>query len=73
MNYMNSSYGYGYGGMYNNGYYGYDPYYYGYDYSANTDSTTTTVTTTSTEIQSYTPLIFQVFVEKGADLPSSDK
>ena len=73
MNYMNSYYGYGYGSMYNNGYYGYDPYYYGYDYSANTDSTTTTVTTTSTEIQSYTPLIFQVFVEKGADLPSSDK
>ncbi|MBR2866995.1 MAG: hypothetical protein IKC12_04675 [Alistipes sp.] len=64
MNYMNSYYGYGYGSMYNNGYYGYNPYYYGYDYSANTNSSTTTVITTSTEIQSYTPLIFQVFVEK---------
>lgn len=63
MNYMNSYYGYGYGGMYNNGYYGYNPYYYGYDYT-NTDNSTTTVTTISTEIQSYTPLIFQVFIEE---------
>ena len=63
MNYMNSYYGYGYGSMYNNSYYGYNPYYYGYDYSSSS-SDTTTVTTTSTEIQSYTPLIFQVFVEE---------
>lgn len=62
MNYMNSYYGYGYGNMYNSGYYGYNPYYYGYTYE--TDNSTTTVTTTSTEIQSYTPLIFQVFVTK---------
>lgn len=62
MNYMNSYYGYGYGNMYNSGYYGYNPYYYGYTYDTN--NSTTTVTTTSTEIQSYTPLIFQVFVEE---------
>ena len=65
MNYMNSYYGYGYGNMYNNGYYGYNPYYYGYNYNYNTGTdTSVTVTTTSTEIQAYTPLIFQVFVEK---------
>ena len=64
MNYMNSYYGYGYGNMYNNGYYGYNPYYYGYNYNTSTEDTSTTVITTSTEIQAYTPLIFQVFVEK---------
>ena len=64
MNYMNSYYGYGYGNMYNNGYYGYNPYYYGYNYNYSGEDTSVTVTTTSTEIQSYTPLIFQVFVEK---------
>lgn len=67
MNYMNNYYGgYGYGGyggygnMYNQGYYGYNPYYYGYTPQV----TTTTVTTTSTEIPAFSPLLFQVFVEK---------
>ena len=67
MNYMNNYYGgYGYGGyggfgnMYNNGYYGYNPYYYGHTPQV----TTTTVTTTSTEIPAFSPLLFQVFVEK---------
>ena len=64
MNYMNSYYGYGYGNMYNNGYYGYNPYYYGYDYAYSGEDTSVTVTTTSTEIQSYTPLIFQVYISK---------
>jgi hypothetical protein len=64
MNYMNSYYGYGYGNMYNNGYYGYNPYYYGYVPPVSGENTSVTVTTTSTEIQAYTPLIFQVFVEK---------
>jgi hypothetical protein len=64
MNYMNSYYGYGYGNMYNNGYYGYNPYYYGYNYDYSSEDTSVTVTTTSTEIQAYTPLLFQVFVEK---------
>lgn len=64
MNYMNSMYGYGYGGMYNSGYYGYSPYYYGYDYTNSSQGTTTTVTTTSSEIQSYAPLLFQIFIEK---------
>lgn len=62
MNYMNNYYGgyYGYGNMYNQGYYGYNPYYYGYTPQV----TTTTVTTTSTEIPAFSPLLFQVFVEK---------
>lgn len=63
MNYMNSYYGYGYGNMYNSGYYGYNPYYYGYNYNMGSSSTVT-VTTTSTEIPSFAPLIFQVFVEE---------
>ena len=63
MNYMNSYYGYNYGGMYNSGYYGYNPYYYGYNYTYDNDSTVT-ITTTSTEIPSFAPLIFQVFIEK---------
>jgi hypothetical protein len=63
MNYMNNYYGNNYGGMYNYGYYGYDPYYYGYGYTGSTEDTSVTVTTTSTEIPSFTPLLFQVFVE----------
>ena len=62
MNTMNNIYGYGYGGMYNNSYYGYNPYYYGYGYTSS-GSTSTTVTTTSTEIPAYSPLLFQIFVE----------
>ena len=61
MNTMNNIYGYGYNSMYNYGYYGYDPYYYGYGY---TSTETVTVTTTSTEIPAYSPLLFQIFVEK---------
>ena len=64
MNYMNNYYGNSYGGMYNNGYYGYNPYYYGYTYNNTSTDTSVTVTTTSTEIQAYTPLIFQVFISK---------
>lgn len=63
MNYMNNYYGYGYGNMYNNNYYGYNPYYYGYNYSLSEDDVTTT-STTSTEIPAYSPLLFQVFIEK---------
>ncbi len=63
-NYMNSYYGnsyYGgyYGNYYNNYYYGYYDNYY-YDSS---NLTTTTTTTVSTEIQSYTPLLFQIYIE----------
>jgi hypothetical protein len=60
MNYMNNYYGSGYGGMYNSGYYGYNPYYYGY--TSTTSEESQTVVTTSTEIGAYTPLLFQVFV-----------
>ena len=64
MNYMNNYYGYGYGNMYNTGYYGYNPYYYGYDYNYDySEDTTVTITTTSTEIPSYSPMIFQVFIQ----------
>lgn len=64
MNYMNNYYGYGYGSMYNSGYYGYNPYYYGYSMPTTGTGTTTTTTTISTEIPAYAPLLFQVFVEK---------
>lgn len=64
MNYMNSYYGYGYGNMYNMGYYGYNPYYYGYNYDySSSEDTTVTVTTTSTEIPSYSPLLFQIYIQ----------
>lgn len=65
MNYMNNYYGNAYGGMYNNGYYGYNPYYYGYGYNQLPPTgNVTTTTTTSTEIPAYSPLLFQVFIEK---------
>ena len=65
MNYMNNYYGYGYGNTYNNSYYGYDPYYYGYNYNYNlSEDDVTTTSTTSTEIPAYSPLLFQVFIEK---------
>lgn len=64
MNYMNNYYGYGYGGMYNQNYYGYNnPYYYGYTYTPSED-TSVTITTTSTEIPAFSPLLFQIFIEK---------
>lgn len=63
MNYYNYNSGYGYGNMYNNNYYGYNPYYYGYSYTPTEDDIITT-STTSTEIPAYSPLLFQVFIEK---------
>ena len=72
MSYVNSYYNGYYGGYYNNyygGYYGgyYNPYYggyYGYDYGYNYGSgDTTTTTTVTTEIPSFTPLIFEFYVE----------
>lgn len=69
-NYMNSYYGnYYYGGYYNNYY---DDYYYGYydDYyysNGSSSDNTVTTTTVSTEIQSYTPLIFQFYIEEKED------
>ncbi len=66
-NYMNAMYGNSYYGSYYNNYYnnyygGYYGGYYGYDYGYDT-STSTTTTTVSTEIQSYTPLIFEIYIE----------
>ncbi len=65
MSYMNSYYNGYYGGYYNN-YYGnyWGGYYGGYydDYSSDTSQTVTT-TTVTTEIPSFTPLIFQIYVE----------
>lgn len=65
MSYMNSYYNGYYGGYYNN-YYGnyYGGYYGGYydDYSSDSSATVTT-TTVTTEIPSFTPLIFQIYVE----------
>ena len=77
-NYYNSYYGgYGYGGYggyggyygnYYDSYYGsgyYDPYYSGYynNYYGTTQEETVTVLTTSTEIPSYSPLIFEFYIE----------
>ena len=67
-NYMNSYYG----GAYYGGYYGnyYDYYNYGYynDYYYNSSTTeTVTTTSTSTEIQSYTPLLFQIYIEEAEE------
>ena len=64
-NYYNNYYGYGgygYGDYYNNYY---DSYYYNnyYNNSYTTDDSTTTTTITS-EIQPYSPLLFQIFIEK---------
>ena len=70
LNYANSYYGSGgyYGGYYNNYYGGYGGYYggyygdmYGSDYDSS--STGTTVKTINTEIPSFTPLIFQLYIE----------
>lgn len=54
-----------YNGMYGSSYY--DMYYYNmYNYYNNSyyTGTTTETTTISTEIQSYTPLIFQIYIEE---------
>ncbi|MEG1622659.1 MAG: hypothetical protein RR330_04730 [Alistipes sp.] len=64
-NMMNSSYGNSYYGNYYGNYYG--DYYNNYydDTTSNTNTTgVSTTTTVSTEIQSYTPLIFQMYIEK---------
>ena len=61
MNYMNNYYGNGYGGMYNGGYYGYNPYFYGYPAPSTEEES---VVITSSEVGAYTPLLFQVFVAK---------
>ena len=76
-NYYNSYYG-GYGSYYNNyynWYYGgyYNPYYSSYydsyanGYYGSTTDTGTTKTTTSTEIPSFTPLIFEFYIEPKAN------
>ena len=63
-NYLNSYYGGGYyGSYYNNYYYNYyNSYYYNYPYMSS-GTTTETTTTISTEIPSYTPLIYQFYIE----------
>lgn len=65
MNY-NNYYGSGYGNMYYNNYYGgYNNPYYNYNLNFNlTEDDITTTSTTSTEIPAYSPLLFQVFIEK---------
>lgn len=66
-NYMNSYYGNSYYGGYYNNYYNYYNYgyYNNYYYDSYYDSSSTTTTTTiSTEIQSYTPLLFQIYIEE---------
>ena len=59
-NYYNSYYG-GYYNPYYSGYY--DSYYNGYYGSSGSGSTTVTTSTTSTEIPSFTPLIFEFYIE----------
>ncbi len=64
-NYMNSYYGNSYYGGYYGNYYDYYNYgYYNNYYYDNSNITTTTTTTISTEIQSYTPLLFQLYIEE---------
>lgn len=64
-NYMNSYYGNSYYGGYYGGYYDYYNYgYYDNYYYDNSNVTTTTTTSISTEIQSYTPLLFQIYIEE---------
>lgn len=64
-NYMNSYYGNSYYGGYYGNYYDYYNYgYYNNFYYDNSNVTTTTTTTISTEIQSYTPLLFQIYIEE---------
>ncbi len=68
-NYYNSYYGNNYYGGYYNNYYNnyYNSYYYNNYYNNNyyyDDSTVTTTTTVSTEIPPYTPLLFEIYIEK---------
>lgn len=66
-NYMNSYYGNNYYGGYYGNYYDYYNYgYYGnyyYDNNYSQQETVTTITI-STEVQSYTPLLFQIYIEE---------
>ncbi len=68
-NYMNSYYGNAYNGGYYNNYYNYYNYgyYNNYYYNNNVNYESTTTTTISTEIQSYTPLLFQIYIEEKED------
>ena len=63
MQYMNSYYGTSYGGMYNMGYYGYNPYFYGNIYDTTEDDDAVTVVSTNTEILPYAPMLFQIYIE----------
>lgn len=66
MQYANSYYGGSgyYGGYYGDYYGGYNSGYYGnYGYGASTTDTGTSVTTINTEIPSFAPLIFQIYIE----------
>lgn len=63
MQYMNSYYGTSYGGMYNMGYYGYNPYFYGNIYDTTEDDNAVTVVSTNTEILPYAPMLFQIYIE----------
>lgn len=64
-NMMNSYYGNSYYGGYYGGYYDYYNYGYYNNYSMyNNNYTSTTTTTISTEIQAYTPLLFQIYIEE---------
>lgn len=67
-NYYNSYYGNSYYGGYYNGYYGnYMGGYYGNYYPTTNDGATTTTTTVTTEIQAFTPLLFQLYIEPEAE------
>lgn len=69
MNYMYNSYygssGYGYGNGYGNGYYNsyYNNNYYNYDYYNYSTSSSEEEAEIVTEIQPYTPLIFEIYIE----------
>ncbi len=64
-NMMNSYYGNSYYGGYYGGYYDYYNYGYYNNYNMyNTNYESTTTTTISTEIQAYTPLLFQIYIEE---------
>ena len=65
-NYYNMYYGNAYYNNYYMNYYNYSNMFGG----ATSDSDTVTKTTVTTEIQAYTPLIFQIFIEKKSDVTS---
>lgn len=67
-NWYNNPYTSYYNGYYNgyyNNYYDYYNYYNQYDYYSGTpDATSDATTSVSTEIQSYTPLLFEIYIEE---------